>query len=157
LQPTSSYVFSLGEPFALCYKTQPMKLASYGVKVARVVMGLIFFVFGLNGFLQFFPVPPLPDRAGSFLGALVATGYLFPMVKVVEVLAGIAFLANRFVPLALALLAPIVVNIFMFHTVLTPPNPIAFLVLILEIYLAWCYRAAYRPMLAARVEPTATP
>jgi hypothetical protein len=120
---------------------------------ARVVLGLVFFVFGLNGFLQFLPQPPAPPRAGAFLGALAATGYMFPLIKATEVIAGALLLGNRFVPLALALLSPIVVNIFLFHAVLTPPNPVAFFVLLAQIYLAWSYRDAFRSMLAARVQP----
>jgi uncharacterized membrane protein YphA (DoxX/SURF4 family) len=121
--------------------------------VVRVVLGLIFFVFGLNGFLQFLPQPPLPSNAGAFMGALAATGYMFPLIKGTEVIAGALLLSNRFVPLALALLAPVVVNIVLFHAVLAPPNPITFLVLLGELFLAWSYRDAFRPMLAARVSP----
>ncbi|APR83567.1 Hypothetical protein A7982_08916 [Minicystis rosea] len=123
---------------------------------ARIVMGLIFFVFGLNGFLHFLPQPPLEGKPLAFIMALVGTGYLLALVKAIEVVVGVLLLANRYVPLALAVIAPIVVNIFLFHTVLTPPNPIAFVVLAANVYLAWVYRDAYRPMLAAKVNP-ATP
>ncbi|WP_437477622.1 DoxX family protein [Sorangium sp. So ce1014] len=119
---------------------------------ARTLLGLVFFVFGLNGFLQFLPQPPAPEAAASFGAALAATGYMFPLIKGTEVVAGALLLSNRYVPLALALLAPIVVNIVAFHTFLTPPNPAAWLILALELYLAFAYRAAFRPMLAARVD-----
>ncbi|WP_437586132.1 hypothetical protein [Sorangium sp. So ce1000] len=92
------------------------------------------------------------EAAASFAGALAATGYMFPLIKGTEVVAGALLLSNRYVPLALALLAPIVVNIVAFHTFLTPVNPIAWLVLALELYLVFAYRAAFRPMLAARVD-----
>ena len=123
--------------------------------VVRVLLGLTFFVFGLNGFFNFLPAPKeaMPEGAMTFIGALMGTKYMFPLVKGVEVLAGALLLSNRFVPLALTLLAPIVVNIVAFHTLLTPLNPVAFAVLALELYLAWEYRAAFRPMLAARVAP----
>jgi len=123
--------------------------------VARILMGFVFFVFGLNGFLHFLPNPPLEGKALAFIGALVGTGYLFALVKGVEVVVGALLLANRFVPLALAVIAPIVVNIFLFHMVLAPPNPIAVLLLAANVYLAWVYRDAYRPMLAAKVQPAA--
>ena len=84
----------------------------------RVLLGVIFFVFGLNGFFSFIPQPPFPEQAGAFMGALAATGYIFPLIKSVEVIAGVLLLSNRFVPLALALLAPGVVNIVLFHAVL---------------------------------------
>ncbi|WP_437574017.1 DoxX family protein [Sorangium sp. So ce887] len=119
---------------------------------ARTLLGLVFFVFGLNGFLQFLPQPPAPEAAASFGAALAATGYMFPLIKGTEVVAGALLLSNRYVPLALALLAPIVVNIVAFHTFLTPPNPVAWLILALGLYLAFAYRAAFRPMLAARVD-----
>jgi uncharacterized membrane protein YphA (DoxX/SURF4 family) len=123
--------------------------------VARIGLGLIFFVFGLNGFLHFLPNPPMPaGPALTFMGGLMATGYFFPLLKGVEVLSGLLLLSNRFVPLALAVLAPIVVNIVAFHAVLAPGGIVlALAILAAEIYLAWAYRAAFRPMLKARVSP----
>jgi uncharacterized membrane protein YphA (DoxX/SURF4 family) len=125
------------------------------VLAARILLGLVFFVFGLNFFLHFLPQPPMPAAAGAFAGAMFATGYLFVVLKVVEVASGALLLAGRFVPLALALLAPIVVNIVLFHAFLAPAGLVVpLVVLVLEIFLAWSYRGAYRPMLAARVAPT---
>lgn len=126
--------------------------------VARTLLGLVFFVFGLNGFFHFIPAPPPPPAAAAFAGALFASGYFFPLLKTVEVTAGALLLANRFVPLALAALAPIVVNIVAFHLFLAPGGaPIALVTLALEIFLAWSYRHAYAPMLAARVAPAGAP
>lgn len=124
------------------------------VLAARILLGLVFFVFGLNFFLHFIPQPPMPEAAGAFAGAMFATGYLFVLLKVVEVASGLLLLSGRFVPLALALLAPIVVNIVLFHAFLAPAGiAVPLLVLALELFLAWSYRSAYRPMLAARVAP----
>ncbi|MDP8999384.1 MAG: DoxX family protein [Myxococcota bacterium] len=129
-------------------------IARYAPTAARILLGLVFVVFGLNGFLQFMPQPPMPGRAGAFLGALAGTGYMFPLIKAVEVIGGALLLANRFVPLALALLAPNLVNIVLFHAFLAPQGlPPALVFLALEIYLAWVYRDAYAPMLKARVTP----
>lgn len=125
----------------------------YLPNVARILMGLIFFVFGLNGFLHFLPQPPLEGGAGAFAGALAATGYMFPLIKGTEVIVGLLLLSNRFVPLAITLIAPVVVNIFLFHTVLTPPNPIAIFLVLANAYLGWTYRDAFRPMLGAKVRP----
>src|SRR5688572_27791919 len=86
--------------------------------VARIILGLIFFVFGLNGFLHFAPLPPMPEKATLFLGALGASGYMFTLIKATEILVGAALLANRFVPLALVVLAPVVLNIALFHVFL---------------------------------------
>ena len=125
--------------------------------IARYLLGLVFTVFGLNFFLHFLPAPPLEGPAGAFIGALAASGYVMTIVKLVEIGAGILLLANRFVPLALALLAPIVVNIVAFHALLAPAGMILpLVVLALEVYLAWAYRAAFAPMLRARV-PAAEP
>jgi uncharacterized membrane protein YphA (DoxX/SURF4 family) len=121
---------------------------------ARILLGLIFFVFGLNFFLHFLPQPPAPPAAAAFAGAMFATGYLFVLVKVVEVTSGVLLLSGRFVPLALALLAPIVVNIIFFHAFLAPAGiPLPLVVLALELFLAWSYRSVYRPMLSARATP----
>jgi uncharacterized membrane protein YphA (DoxX/SURF4 family) len=130
-------------------------ISRFAPSAARVLLGLIFFVFGLNGFLQFIPQPPAPDKAMGFLGALAATGYMFPLIKSVEVIGGVMLLSNRFVPLALAIVAPNVVNIVLFHSVLAPGGlPVALFVLGLELFTAWSYRAAYAPMLHARTAPT---
>jgi len=123
---------------------------------ARILMGLMFFVFGLNGFLNFIPQPktPPPQAAADFASALMKTGYMFRLVMGTQLLVGILLLLNRFVPLALALIAPIIVGIVTFHLFLAPatigPGIVA---LILELYLAWAYRNAFRPMLAMRVAP----
>ena len=132
-------------------------ISRFAPTAVRVFLGVIFFVFGLNGFLQFMPQPPMPDKAGAFMGALAATGYMFPLIKSVEVVAGALLLSNRFVPLALGLLAPNVVNIVLFHAVLAPGGlPVAVVVLALELYAAWSYRDAYASMLHARTVPTAS-
>jgi len=130
-------------------------IASKIPSVARVLLGLIFAVFGLNGFLHFIPMPPPSGPAGAFGSAMFATGYLFQLLKSTEVIAGLLLLSNRFVPLALALLAPVVVNIVAFHAFLAPSGlPLPLVILALEIYLARSYREAYSSMLHARTEPT---
>lgn len=123
---------------------------------ARLILGLVFFVFGLNGFLHFIPQPPAPPAAAAFAGALFASGYFFPLLKSIEVLAGALLLAGLFVPLALTALAPIIVNIAAFHLFLAPGNYVVVgLILSAEIYLGWAYRAAFAPMLAMRSRPHA--
>jgi uncharacterized membrane protein YphA (DoxX/SURF4 family) len=124
--------------------------------VGRILMGLIFFVFGLNGFLNFIPQPktPMPEGAMSFLGALMKTGYMFPLIFGTQAIAGAMLLVNRFVPLALALLVPVIVNIVAFHVVLAPSGIVpAVVVVVLEVYLVWAYRHAYRPLLTMRGTP----
>ena len=121
---------------------------------ARVLLGLCFFTFGLDGFLNFIPKPDpstMPPGSVAFAGALMQTGYMFKLIKGTEVVAGALLLANRFAPLALALLAPVVVNIVLFHAFLAPSGlAIALVVAALHLFLAWTHRRAYRPMLTAR-------
>ena len=125
-------------------------------EAARVLLGLVFFVFGLNGFLHFIPQPPHDGVAATFLGGLGASGYFFPLLKGTETLAGALLLANRFVPLALTVLAPIVVNIFAFHAALDASGlPIAALLVALEVGLAYAHRTTFAPLLAARSRRTA--
>jgi uncharacterized membrane protein YphA (DoxX/SURF4 family) len=118
---------------------------------ARLFLGLVFTLFGLNFFVPFLPTPPPPPDALSFAGALFASGYLFPLLKTTEVAAGLLLLGNRFVPLTLAVLAPIIINIVGFLLYLAPSGmPLALAMLAAELYLAWSYRAAFAPMLRAR-------
>ena len=132
-------------------------ISRFAPSASRILLGVIFFVFGLNGFLQFIPQPPAPEKAMAFMGALAATGYMFPLIKSVEVIGGALLLSNRFVPLALAIVAPNVVNIVLFHTFLAPGGlPVALFVLALELFTAWSYRSAYASMLHARTAPKAS-
>jgi uncharacterized membrane protein YphA (DoxX/SURF4 family) len=122
---------------------------------ARIVLGLVFFVFGLNKFLGFIPQPPPTGDAAVFFGGLMAAKYMFPLLALIEITAGALLLAGRFVPLALLLLAPIIVNIVGFHLFLAPSGlPVAIVVLAAEIFLAWAYRAAFRGVLRAREDVT---
>lgn len=119
---------------------------SVATLVTRLLLGLIFVVFGLNGFLPFIPMPtPNPD-ALAFLGALAATGYMFPLIKGIEVIAGSLLLANRAVPFALVLLSPIVVNIAVYHLLLDPGYGMVITLGVLMSYLGYAYRAHFAPL-----------
>ncbi|HVR03991.1 MAG TPA: DoxX family protein [Polyangia bacterium] len=127
-----------------------MNVSKYLPTAARLFLGLVFTVFGLNFFLHFLPTPAPAPRAAAFAGALFSSGYLFPLLKITEVMAGLLLLSGRFVPLALAVVAPIVINIVGFHLFLAPSGlPLAVALLATELYLAWMYRAAFAPMLRA--------
>lgn len=111
--------------------------------VARVLLGGVFLVFGLNGFLHFLPQPPMAPGAMGFAGGLAAAGYFFPLLKATEVIAGLLLLAG-FVPIALTVLAPIIVNIVAFHLFLAPGNyAVVGFILAAEVYLAIVHRAAF--------------
>src|ERR1700675_1251319 len=84
------------------------------VVTARALLGLMLVFFGLNGFLNFLPAPPLTGLPGAFLGALMTSHYVY-LVCAVQVLGGLLLVVNQFVPLGLALLAPVVANIITYH------------------------------------------
>src|SRR5258706_9368263 len=118
---------------------------------ARLVLGLIFTVFGLNGFFHFIHQPPPTGQAAYFFGGLAGSGYMLPLIMGTETLTGIFLLANRYVPLALTVLAPVVVNILAFHLFLAPAGlALALVVLALGSYLAWTHREAYAPLFTSR-------
>ena|SRR5436190_4045305 len=136
--------------------SKPRSAASYGPTIVRLLMGIMFFVFGLNGFLHFIPEPKggMPEKAMAFAGALMNTGYMLQLVSGTQLLVGVLLLINRFVPLALALIAPIIVGIITFHIFLAPSSIApGIVVLLMELYLAWAYRNAFGPMLAMRTTP----
>lgn len=121
------------------------------VVVARVVLGLIFTTFGSNGFLQFIPAPPLGGTAGAFMGAMLASHYVL-LVSGAEVLGGILLLANRFIPLAVVLLAAVIANILTFHlTMLREGLPMALVVTALWVIVALPLRSVFAPLFAAKV------
>jgi len=92
--------------------------------IARILLGLIFVVFGLNGFLNFLSMGPLPSGlAGQFIGALFLSHYLW-VVAALQLAGGALLLANRFVPLGLVLLGPVIVNIICYHVFLNPSGAI---------------------------------
>ena len=110
-----------------------MKIAAL---IARLLMGLIFLVFGLNGFLHFIPAPPPAGLAGQFAGILF-TSHLYIVIFAVQVIGGLLLLVNRFVPLALVILAPVIVNIFFFHLFMAPSGlPLAIIVVALWVIVA---------------------
>ena len=124
--------------------------------IVRILLGLMFLVFGLNGFLNFIPAPKdMPPEIMNVIGALMKAGYM-TVVSGAEVLVAVLLLTNRFVPLALALLAPIVVGIITYHIAMQPATigP-GIVVLLMQLYLAWAYRGAFRSMLRIRTKPGA--
>jgi len=120
------------------------------ILISRLLLGLLFLVFGLNGFLHFIPAPMPTGIAGQYVGALFVSHYLVA-VFALESIAGALLLANRFVRLALAILAPILVNIVLFHACMAPRDfgPAVIAVALWSV-LAYRERAAFQPLLVAR-------
>lgn len=118
---------------------------------ARIVLGLIMLVFGLNKFLGFLPQPEMAEPAGALMGAFAETGYMFPLIAVVEIVTGALLLLGLFVPLALILLAPVSVNIVLFHLFLDPGGILlGLVVLVLNLLLMFAYIQSYKPLLRAK-------
>jgi putative oxidoreductase len=125
--------------------------------IARFLLSLIFVVFGLNGILHFIPMPPPTGVAGEFVGALFLSHYLF-VIMLIQILGGILLMANRFVPLGLTLLGPVIVNIFFFHAFMDPSGlPRAAVVIILWLFVAYSVRSAFAGVLHQRVNNTVIP
>src|SRR6201984_273302 len=129
-----------------------MKTAS---TVARYLAGVIFLVFGLNGFLHFIPLPPPSGLARQFMLALFVSHYL-TLIFALQVIGGVLLLANRYVPLALAILAPVIVNILSFHALMAPSGlPLALFVTVLWALVFAHVRSAFAPLFQARFQAQA--
>ena len=123
--------------------------------IARYLAGVIFLVIGLNGFLHFIPFPPPPGVAGQFMGALYVSHYLW-VIFAFQVVAGALLLANRYVPLAVAMLAPLIVNILTFHVLMAPNGlPMALFVAVLWAVIFIQVRPAFSGLFQARLQPPA--
>ncbi len=114
---------------------------------ARYLLGGIFLVFGLDYLVHFMPELPFSEAGGQFLEALINTGYMFPLIKLVEVTGAILLMTPRFAPLGALLVAPIVLNIGLYHLVLDPNGGVIGAALVIcEAFLLWTYRQAYQPL-----------
>ena len=118
--------------------------------IARFLLGLMFVVFGANGFLHFIPMPPMPPSVGTtFIGILMATHYAL-VVSAIQLIGGALLLVNKYVPLALTLLGPVIVNIFLFHALMDPHGIMpALVVVVLWAILFWKNKQAFAGILAA--------
>ena len=120
--------------------------------ISRFLLGFILLVFGLNGFLHFIPMPPPSGVAGQFLGSMFVTKYLL-FVFAIQLIGGVLLLINRYVPLALTILGPIIVNILLFHGLMNPAGlGLALFVTILWVVVFVTVRSAFAGIFQARVE-----
>ncbi|TSJ44161.1 DoxX family membrane protein [Mucilaginibacter corticis] len=126
-----------------------MKIA---VLIARILLGLIFVVFGLNFFFPFIPKQPMPTgAAGAFSGGLYGSGYFFQYMKVLEILSGLFLLANRYTAFFLLVLLPISLNIALYHTILAPAGaPIGISIIVLNVFLCIAYIKYYSSVFTAK-------
>ena len=126
------------------------------VLVARVVLGSIFSVLGIMALFGLGPEPPeLEGKAGDFMGGLVGSGYFFQFLKIIEIVCGLLLIFGLYVPLALTVLAPIVLNIVLFHAFLarTPDAVVGVVALLLGLYLARAYRSSFAGVLNRSAQP----
>jgi hypothetical protein len=125
-----------------------MKIAG---AIARILLGLLFLIFGLNGFFHFIPQPPPTGLAGQYLGSLFVSHYLV-VVFLLQIIGGLLLLANQFVPLALVLLGPVVVNILLFHLYLAPEGlPLGLVPVVLWLVVFAGVRRAFAGVFAQKV------
>ncbi len=114
--------------------------------ILRILLGLCLLVFGLNKFIGFIPIE-MPTAAANFLESLKNTGYVFYLVAIIEILVGVLLIFKKWVPFALIILAPISINILLFHLFLNISGSlIAILIVICNIILIYKYWKAYRPL-----------
>jgi hypothetical protein len=120
--------------------------------IARLLLGLMFFVFGLNDFLNFIPMGPMPTgHPGEFFAVMFATHYIYA-IGVVMAVSGILLLANRFVALGLTLLGPVLVNILLFHLFMQPKSiGMGLIATLLWLLVAWQHKAAFAGLFKARL------
>ena len=119
--------------------------------IARFLLGLIFLIFGLNGFFHFLSMPAPTGVAGQFIGALFVSHFLI-VIFVIQLIGAVLLLVNRYVPLALTLLAPIIVNILLFHLLMAPSGlPLAIIVTMLWVLVFLSVRSAFSGLLQRRV------
>jgi len=127
-----------------------MKIASV---IARYLVGVIFLVMGLNGFLSFIHFPPPEGIAAQFMGALYVSHYLW-VIFAFQVIAGVLLLINRYVPLAVAVLAPVIVNILTFHVLMAPSGlPLVLFVAVLWAVIFIDVRPAFSGLFQSRLQP----
>ena len=123
------------------------------VLVIRILLGFVFVVFGLNGILHFMPTPPMPPSDAATFATIMAAHKWMTVVALLQVIGGLLLLVGRYVPLGLTILAPILVNIVLFHLLLEPKGIAAGVVCtVLELFLLFAYRRSFRGLFEADPE-----
>lgn len=125
------------------------------VLICRILLGLIFVVFGANVLFPFLPMPAQPPSDATTFATILMTHKYMAFVAIIELVSGILLLVGRFVPLALTMLAPILVNILLFHFTLAGGHGAipAIITLVLEVFLIVVYRRSFMGLLDAAPEP----
>ena len=118
------------------------------VLISRLILGFLYLVFGLDYFLHFIPYQPLHTGVtGAFVAGLKGVGYFYPMIKTIQVLAGLSLLLNRYPAFSAVVVFPISLNVLLFHTILVPSGwYMGFLLVVPNLLLGWGYRKYYSGM-----------
>ena len=131
-----------------------MKIA---VTICRVLLGFMFTIFGLNGFFHFIPQPPPANPLAIQYMTVLSGSHYFVFVFFVQVVAGVLLLSGRFIPLALAMLAPVLLNILLYHSLMDPAGlPVAFFATVLWAVVFYRFRTSFRGIFAAHPVPEAS-
>jgi uncharacterized membrane protein YphA (DoxX/SURF4 family) len=120
--------------------------------VVRWLMGAVFVLFGASKFYPFMPTPPVPPAAATFIAALMTSGYMWPLLGLIEIMGGALLLYGRYVPISVAILAPVITNIALYLLLLAKTGPGMVMALFLvscELFLIWRYRQRWALMVAA--------
>ena len=124
-----------------------MKIAAL---IARILLGLVFVVFGANGFLNFLPMPKMPPSTATTFVTILVTTHFALIVSGFQLIGGALLLVNKFVPLGLTLLGPVIVNIFLYHALMDPKGlPLAMIVAVLWGIVFWRHKKAFAGILSA--------
>ncbi len=119
--------------------------------IARILLGLLFVFGGVTGLFELVEQPEVGEEAAAFMGAIMDTGYLWPVIKVTEIVCGVLLILGMFVPLALVVLAPVALNILLFHVFLEPSGLVfGFVLLVLGLYTAHQHRESFSGVLKRR-------
>jgi putative oxidoreductase len=119
--------------------------------IVRVLMGLLFLFASITYFLNLIPQPELTGNMKEFTEGLAATGYFMPLLKITELVCGLALVAGRFVPLAIVILAPVIINIFFVHLFLDRTGlPVAIFLVLANAFLAYYNRDKFEPLFEAK-------
>ena len=126
---------------------------SKAILVVRILLGLMFFVFGLNGILHFLPTPPMPPGDAATFATILMTHKYMSFVALCQIVGGLLLLVGRYVPLGLTILGPILVNILLYHFLLEPHGvAIGLIATALELFLIYAYRRSFRGLFDANPE-----
>ena len=124
------------------------------VLISRVLLGVIYLIFGLDYFFKFIPYQPLhPGVTGAFVAGLKGVGYFYPMIKSIQIICGLSLMFNRYAPFSAVVLFPISLNVLLFHTILVPSGWLMGVTLMVpNVLLGFGYWKYYKAMFTMKAE-----